>query len=202
MAGIFLLLAATPDKAGGEGAIIEDLSVLATVTKDGILSVEETLTVLFDGRPLSADLTRGISRRHIRDGYEGYDGYEKNKTGFVLLDATLDGQPTKTDIQRKTDSLRLTLAARSGNFTPGRHIFKLKYELINMISFFNSENPEEHSLEGVSSDQDLLVWSLVRESSCPILRVSLEMKLPGSAGDPALGSVALGSPALGSAALG
>ncbi|MDR1378758.1 MAG: DUF2207 domain-containing protein [Synergistaceae bacterium] len=176
MAGIFSLIAVTPGKACGEGTVIEDLSVLATVTKGSILSVEETLIVFFDGLPLSEDLTRGISRRYVRDGYE------KNKTGFVLLDATLDGQPAKTDIQRRTDSLRLTLARRGGGFMSapmwGRHVFKLKYELINMISFFDPENAQEYSLEGMPADQDLLIWNLVQGSSCPILRISVEVKLP------------------------
>ena len=142
--------------------VIEALDVLATVTKDGILSVEETLTVLFD-EPSSTDLTRGIS------GYYSQKERGNKKTGFVLLDATLDERPTKTNIRRNPDSLRLTLAPKGNLFSPGKHVFKLKYELINMIALDN-DDPE----------RNLLTWSLVRESSCPILRISVQLKLPDS----------------------
>jgi hypothetical protein len=137
------------------------------VTRSGILSVEETLTVLFDDA-LSADLTRGISR------HSSPNGHGNVKTGFVLLDATLDEQPTKINIRRNPDSLRLTLAAKGDHIPPGKHVFKLKYELINMIIPHPDNTPEE----------DLLIWSLVRESSCPILRISVEVKLPGRENTP------------------
>ncbi|MDR1979233.1 MAG: DUF2207 domain-containing protein [Synergistaceae bacterium] len=158
---IFFAVAA-PASARVETPVIESLDVRATVTKDGILSVEETLAVLFDG-PLSMDLTRGIS------GHYSQNGPQKIKTGFVLLDATLDERPTKINIRRNPDSLRLTLAAKGDPFSPGRHVFKLKYELINMVIFRTDNAPQ----------QDLLTWSLVRESSYPILRISVEVKLPG-----------------------
>jgi hypothetical protein len=157
---VAVLLSPGDARAAAETPVIEALDVLATVTKDGILSVEETLTMFFD-EPLSTDLTRGISGHYSRKER----GNEK--TGFVLLDATLDERPTKINIRRNPDSLRLTLAAKGARFSPGKHVFKLKYELINMIAFRN-DDPE----------RDLLTWSLVRESSCPILRISVEVKLP------------------------
>ncbi|MDR2180905.1 MAG: DUF2207 domain-containing protein [Synergistaceae bacterium] len=164
-----------PGDARGEAPVIENLEVFAAVTQNGILSVEETLTVLFEGT-LSADLTRGIS------GHYSSDEYKHLKTGFVLLNATLDEHPTKISIRRNPDSLRLTLAAEGDHFSPGRHVFKLKYELINMIvpQTFPQTVPQTISQTVPRSDNiaDLLIWSLVRESSCPILRISVEVKLP------------------------
>ncbi|MDR2529777.1 MAG: DUF2207 domain-containing protein [Synergistaceae bacterium] len=139
--------------------IIREMTVSATVTEEGVLSVEETLTVFAAGES-SVDVTRGVSGRFGRRG--------KNGTGFVLLSATLDGQPTKTAIRRGPETLRLTLAARGTPLSPGTHVFKLRYDLINMVSF----QPEEDSLE----------WQLVRESSCPILSLLVSVKLPDRSG--------------------
>ncbi|MDR3230386.1 MAG: DUF2207 domain-containing protein [Synergistaceae bacterium] len=141
-----------------DGPVIENLIIRAFLTDRGVLDVEETLFVAFDGQPLSQDLTRGIS------GHYAKSGREKSKTGFVLLNATLDDQPTKTTIRRNPESLRLTLGARGATFTPGLHVFKLKYELINMIVF----HPE----------QDTLIWRVLRESSCPVLKVAVDASLP------------------------
>jgi hypothetical protein len=149
-----------PVSAWAEGGpVIENMTIHASITDRGVLSVEETLFVAFDEHPLSQDLTRGIS------GHYAKSGREKSKTGFVLLDATLDDQPTKTTIRRNPESLRLTLGARGTTFSPGPHVFRLKYELINMIAFY----PE----------LDTLIWRVLRESSCPVLRVSVEASLPG-----------------------
>lgn len=145
----------------GESPVIENLDIQAAITDQGILSVEETLAVLFDGEPLKQDLTRGIS------GHYAKRGREKSKTGFVLLNATLDGRSAQTAISRGSESLRLTLASKGEVFSPGLHVFKLKYELINMIVF----HPE----------QDTMIWRLVRDSSCRIMRVLVHATLPGGA---------------------
>lgn len=142
-----------------ESPVIENLDIQASITDQGILSVEETLTVMFDGEPLKQDLTRGIS------GHYAKSGKEKSKTGFVLLNATLDGQSARTTLKRGAESLRLTLASKGAVFRPGLHVFKLKYELINMIVF----HPE----------QDTMIWRVVRESSCRVMRVLVHVSLPG-----------------------
>ncbi len=146
------------ESPAAESHIIENLKVSASITEKGVLSVEETLYVFFDG-PLSKDLTRSIS------GHYAKSGREKNKTGFVLLNATLDGQPVKTFIQRNPDNLKLVLARKGDHFDTGLHVFKLKYELINMIVF----HPE----------QDTLIWRLVRESAVPVVSISVDVTLPG-----------------------
>lgn len=143
----------------GGNPVIEDLDIQASLSDRGILSVEETLTVLFDGEPLRQDLTRGIS------GHYAKSGREKSKTGFVLLNATLDGQPAQTTIRRGAESLRLTLAPKGGVFRSGLHVFKLKYELTNMVV----PHPE----------QDTMIWRVVRESSCRVTRIRVRVSLPG-----------------------
>ena len=157
----FLLIAARGALAREEAGetVIREMAVSATMTGEGVLSVEETLMV-FAGEGSSVDVTRGISGRFTRRG--------KNGTGFVLLSATLDGQPTKAAIRRSPKTLRLTLAARGAPLVPGIHVFKLRYELINMVSF--------------QSEEDSLEWQLVRESSCPILDLSVDVRLPGPEG--------------------
>ncbi|MDR1730901.1 MAG: DUF2207 domain-containing protein [Synergistaceae bacterium] len=156
------------------GPFMESLNIRASVRNRGIVSVEETMVVVFGAEPLESDLTRGISGRYAERSREKY------KTGFVLLDATLDGNPTKMSIRRSPESLRLTLAEKGSLFTPGPHIFHLKYELSNMVIFHTGEHqkPEYQVPDEDTPDRDSLVWRVVRDSSCPIQSVTIDISLP------------------------
>jgi hypothetical protein len=145
--------------AGARGPVIQNLEVQAALSQEGILSVEETLTWFSDADgPLPRDFTRGVSGHYTKSGDA------KDKTGFVLLSATLDGNPIRINIRRNPDNLRLTLLTQNSKIKSGLHVFKLKYELVNMVVF--------------NLGHDMMIWRLVRESSYPIERAAVSVKLP------------------------
>ena len=131
----------------------------AVITPEGVLAIEENLTVLFDGQVLSEDLKRSISGRYSPAEKKG------ERTGFVLLDSTLDEQPARFPIRRSADRLELVFAPKGKQLSMGRHQFKLRYELLNVIT----SDPEGDSLS----------WLLVRESSAVIRKIDVSVTLPG-----------------------
>lgn len=114
--------------------VIHNFSSDIVVNASGEMTVTETIDVESEGYRIRHGIYRDFPITRKED-----DGGVTN-TGFDVLSATLDGEPTKTRIVRKSDHIRVYLGNARGNVSLGSHRFVLRYRTNRQIRFFEDHD--------------------------------------------------------------
>lgn len=107
-----------------------------TIESDGGLQVTEALDVQAEGQRIRHGIFRDLplTKDGIRWG------------GFDLVEATMDGAPVNTRIQRQDGMIRIYLGDEDTVVSPGEHRFRLRYDVERQVRFFD--------------DHDELYWNI------------------------------------------
>lgn len=152
---LFVILSAAPSLADER---IRSFISEITIDRSGGLQVTETLDVQADGHRIR----HGI----FRDLPLATDGIRWG--GFELVEATLDGEPVDTRIQRRNGMIRIYLGDEDTEVRPGEHRFRLRYEVDRQIRFF--------------ADHDELYWNITGDAwAFRIDRAAARIRLPEGA---------------------
>ncbi|TQS72964.1 DUF2207 domain-containing protein [Rhodobacteraceae bacterium] len=107
-----------------------------TIDHAGRLQVTETLDVQAEGQRIRHGIFRDLplTKHGIRWG------------GFDLVEATMDGAPVDTRIQRRDGVIRIYLGDEDTVVSPGEHRFRLRYDVARQVRFL--------------ADHDELYWNI------------------------------------------
>ena len=129
-----------------------------TIDGDGGLQVTETLDVQAEGQRIRHGIFRDLplTKDGIRWG------------GFDLVEATMDGAPVDTRIQRQDGIIRIYLGDEDTVVSPGEHRFRLRYDVDRQVRFFD--------------DHDELYWNITGNAwAFRIDRAAARIRLPDGA---------------------
>ncbi|WP_045388982.1 DUF2207 domain-containing protein [Falsirhodobacter sp. alg1] len=107
-----------------------------TIDRTGGLQITETLDVQAEGQRIRHGIFRDLPLTE--------DGIHRG--GFDLVDATIDGAPVDTRIQRGNGVIRIYLGDQDTVLSPGEHRFRLRYDVDRQVRFL--------------ADHDELYWNI------------------------------------------
>ncbi|QUS35710.1 DUF2207 domain-containing protein [Falsirhodobacter algicola] len=107
-----------------------------TIDPTGGLRITETLDVQAEGDRIRHGIFRELPLTENGIHWGGFD----------LVDATMDGAPVDTRIQRRDGAIRIYLGDQDTLVTPGVHRFRLRYDVDRQVRFF--------------ADYDELYWNI------------------------------------------
>ncbi|MER0240340.1 DUF2207 domain-containing protein [Fulvimarina sp. MAC8] len=129
-----------------------------TIDDAGGLQVIETLDVQAEGQRIRHGIFRDLplTKDGIRWG------------GFDLVEATMDGAPVDTRIQRRDGMIRIYLGDEDTAVSPGEHRFRLRYDVERQVRFH--------------ADHDELYWNITGNSwAFRIEMAAARIRLPDGA---------------------
>ena len=129
-----------------------------TIDDDGGLQVIETLDVQAEGQRIRHGIFRDLplTKDGIRWG------------GFDLVEATMEGAPVDTRIQRRDSMIRIYLGDEDTVVSPGEHRFRLRYDVERQVRFLD--------------DHDELYWNVTGNAwAFRIDRAAARIRLPDGA---------------------
>ncbi|PJE28327.1 hypothetical protein PSM7751_02274 [Pseudooceanicola marinus] len=129
-----------------------------TIDDAGGLQVIETLDVQAEGQRIRHGIFRDLplTKDGIRWG------------GFDLVEATMDGAPVDTRIQRRDGMIRIYLGDEDTVVSPGEHRFRLRYDVERQVRFLD--------------DHDELYWNVTGNAwAFRIDRAAARISLPDGA---------------------
>ena len=140
---------------------VQQFETHVIVNKDASLLVQETITLLSDGRLIKRGITRDFPTR-----YQLPSGFISNTT-FDVHDVRLDGKRVPFRLADHSNGTRMYIGDPNTMLSHGVHTFTITYKTDRQLGFFDKH--------------DELYWSVTgNDTAFPIEYVSVQVDLPDS----------------------